>query len=333
MTPGDTPRYSAWTISQPVAKLSEQIADLCRELAPGPGRLPVESGLLGARLLAASAVGDAQSLSSWIRESSSLCVIPHGELAALPLHALLLPDSNSERQYVGVATAVHYATSTKALLRSVRGRAEGATVEPRAALFTGLDSTLPFSEWRKGIQGVFPLGQAGPLPAKAILSKDGYDPIIYVLAHGVTPSASETPFSSGFRLDDGNVVTAESLARRGRRSDFVHLDVCHGGRQSVQGGDLSGLPFAALTRSRTMLAPIELISGKAAHRFSKAFYARWLAGDVSIADAIRECIEQQVAEGASLNDWAPYWLWGDPMLVCRQSGQLGWPRPPIGTDG
>jgi CHAT domain-containing protein len=244
-----------------------------------------------------------------VRDADVIVCLSQGQLANLPLQALIRPDG----KFVAETATVVHAPSLKALsgcldrppvhgpaLLIAEPTAPGAMQEAhlvaRRLLAAQRDCEMPTdgAEMRKRLTG-----------------GDSFS-IIHLVAHGLTKPHPDS-LASYVVLPEGD-LTALDLLYGGTQADLAVLNACHLGNSGTSFGDLYGFPFALLAlRARHILAAVCPLYSPFASDFAGAFYDIYLTGG-DAGDAYRHAIGTFLAEPWTRHPafWAAYLLIGSP---------------------
>jgi hypothetical protein len=261
-------------------------------------------------------------LAEWTNQGDIICLIPHGPLHSVPLHALHLDGIPlAERN------AVFYAPSAAVLLhclnrvpnremRDSGGRAPAAIFG--CSLASGFLPTLP----RAVEEAKFVAGQpwldpgAGPVLDENVTGENlrSFWPaasVIHFAGHGLE---SPVAWENGIVLAEGERISALDFVRIKLQADLVTLSSCRTGRsRRSEGDELLGLVPALLRAGvSSVLAsqwevrerPTEMLMG----RFYELVYGHERKNK---AEALRLAVTKVREEFPLLADWAPFALFGD----------------------
>jgi len=127
--------------------------------------------------------------------------------------------------------------------------------------------------------------------------------------------------NSRLRLSTKVSVTAREWLHSGCRAQFVFINACSVGQQSLHAGDLHGFPLAIRVRGTvTEVSALAPVRSGAARRFARTFYELWASED-SLAAYRGACLEA-IRLGRSPSEWAPYLHSGAPVgLAVEKPGE------------
>lgn len=246
-----------------------------------------------------------------------LCIVPHGPLHLLPLHALRLPTG----RYLAAEKALTYApsiTSLRYCLSRRDNQLRPGTLRKPVAYVAGVsarsdthpdyfeqDSRLfQPQDWDLSVD-------VGPFAAtKArVLNQVGERDVIQLTCHGYFDTRD--PLNSGLLLADGRerpprdplelpfmmrgnyILTARELLERHLRAELVTLRACSTGLQgSRNGGDeFDGLSRALLLAGASaVIVSLWNVDQQSSLRFLEYYYRAWMA------------------PGPRLQKWRAFWL-------------------------
>jgi hypothetical protein len=250
-----------------------------------------------------------EPLRDWLRPGDLVCLVPHGILHALPIHALPVGDSPLIAGY-----PVVYAPAA-GIFPLMRNAAKGSgTVSSCASI------GVVFAEEASAVARLFgtePVDTTGLTADRVAAICAGQD-VCHFSCHGVfNPS---DPLSSGLLLGDTGAATLTARDVMGIRLDaeLVCLSACQSGVSEVAGGDeLIGLIRAFLyAGTPSIIASLWSADADATRDLMIAFYRALRAqppGMMDKAQALRAAqldIMRDAGERAVYR-WAPFALTGD----------------------
>jgi CHAT domain-containing protein len=257
-----------------------------------------------------------EPIARWTRADDIICVVPHGWLHYLPLHALKIGG-----QYLIERNAVLYLPSASVLKYCQAKRKKNPDCTParrRALVFGDSRGDLPFSRIEaQNVAAIFGveswLGDAVTFDAfrRGI---DGAD-IVHFAGHGYFDGAQA--LESGLRLAGQELLTArEVFALKGLSAHLVALSGCETGvNESRPGDELIGLTRAFLyAGTPSVLVTLWRVADDSTAFLMKRFYEliRECATGYKV-DALRQAILDTKAQPrwGSFYYWAPFVLVGD----------------------
>ncbi|MBT1098315.1 CHAT domain-containing protein [Streptomyces sp. Tu102] len=253
-------------------------------------------------------------LAEWSEPGDVVCLIPHGALHRMPLHALRVGE-----RYLIERNPVVYAPSVSVLRHSLTGR-DRAVSEPSEtmAVFGDSRQNLPDAAAEATMLGE-QFGAEVRLGAavtrehlrQALTQAD----VVHVAGHAAFDQRD--PLRSGLELHGSDVLTAGEIFGMPRmRTSLVTLSGCETGLNLQQSGDeLIGLTRAFLyARASSLLVSLWSVADDSTAFFMRRFYDHLLGSPgLAKADALRTAVlETMRAPGwGSLYHWAPFTLIGD----------------------
>ena len=246
-----------------------------------------------------------------------LCLIPHGLLHFLPLHALGLPGATLLDQM-----PVYYAPSAALAIQLNQGaRRAGGTGGLRAMVAGDSLGDLSYArleaEQVGQVLGVRPLiGEQ--VTRAAVLAQLPEADLAHFACHGYF--RLESPALSAIVLADG-VLTAGQLQRTGMRCEVLILSGCDTGAQPVSPRTLDpgGLPNALIAAgARTAVGGMWQVNDKAAQELFTRFYAELTQADAEPPDgkeigrSVAGCL--RTAQLALRETWPERYHWA-PFIV------------------
>jgi CHAT domain-containing protein len=254
-------------------------------------------------------------LARWAEPGDIVCLVPHGPLHYLPLHALRLDGS-----YLIERNPVVYSPSAAVLRHCVAGRRSGSFQfeSSLAAVFGNSLGDLPAAEAEAvdiaKMLGTEPMLREDVNREKFLKEMSRAD-VVHVAGHGLFDSGNA--LQSGLVLSGREVLTAgEIFGLSARPTYLVTLSGCETGVSSQHPGDeLIGLIRAFLyARASSVLASLWRVSDNSTAFLMQQFYRR-LLDDPSCfkADALRLAILDTMAQlrWSHFYHWAPFVLVGD----------------------
>ncbi|MCB0128199.1 MAG: CHAT domain-containing protein [Caldilineaceae bacterium] len=229
-------------------------------------------------------------LTPYLMGMRHLCLIPHGPLHYLPLHALV--DVDQLTQVAG--TTVSYAPSASILCQTEQAAPlpahQAATAEEPSALAIGVNAEgLAHAEaeatWiAQLLHGESLTGTAAT--ATQVLAALGEYRLLHFSCHG--HFRQRDPMHSALQLHDGE-LTADMLLRSASIvADLVTLSACDTGLNDLHPGDeLMGLTRAFLgSGARSLLVSLWPVHEVPTRLLMEHFYSQWQRG-VTKAMALR----------------------------------------------
>lgn len=273
-----------------------------------------------------------------LTKGDHICYAPDGPLHLVPLHYV---------EFMGeplVRTFTLSRTHCASLLWSVTEQPVGVPEHSVAVMVPTADEALEqpekveelaraprWLEQRRGAE-VIPNEEAD---LTALAERDLSDAVVHFATHGVfpDPASGRNPYeASGLVLARGgalpvkggsmDLLTPERLLDPVKPLDFhgshVTLQACVSGlSEEGQGGDALGLEWSLLMAgARTVLSTHWHVPAGTSAEFSMRFYAAWLEGGMTKAEAWRDAMlslmdEHDPFDGGNAYHWAPYSLAGD----------------------
>lgn len=250
----------------------------------------------------------------WARPGEVVCLIPHGVLHRLPLHAL-----NLDASPIIARNPIVYSPSASLLkqVRDGRSRLGVARVTPTAAVLG--DSVGDRRHARAEAELVAGLLETTPLlgaevTRAAVAESLQQADIVHVAGHGVFDA--DDPLSSGLRLADGTLFTATDVfGLPSARARLITLSGCETGVSENRPGDeLYGLVRAFFyNRLRAMVVSQWSVADASSGFLMNRFYTHVLGGAKSLAHALQSAMCDTIHEPSwsSIYHWAPFVLIGD----------------------
>lgn len=258
-----------------------------------------------------------EPLRRWAAPDDVVCLVPHGALHALPLHALGLDGAPLIERHP-VATV-----PSASVLRYVRQRRGGPLDRSAwtAAVFGDPDvrgAARQLAGARNEAEAV--ARQFGTTP---VLDRDATRDafvrgirdvdVVHFAGHALYEAGA--PMESGIALAGADVFTAQDFfALEGMRAQLVTLSGCETGMSERRSGDeLVGLSRAVLyAGARSMITSLWRLGDASARTFFETLYASLRASsDTWLVDAFRDAMRTTRNTGAPLYRWAPFTLIGD----------------------
>lgn len=245
-----------------------------------------------------------------INTIEEIVFVPRAGFAGLPLHAAHSPE--------GYLIERHRVT----YLANLDARKAGRTVRPDG-LVAGWNPQIGAGEEAKDLaERLATLGMTISRPPKAtegrkmLLDSDRAWGVVHIAAHGYF-FAWPHSMDSRLELSTKVAVTARDWLHSGCRAQFVFINACSVGRQSLHAGDLNGFPLAFRVRGAvTEVSALAPVRGTAAHQFARVFYQRWACED-SLKAYHAACVEA-IRLGWNASDWAPYLHAGAPAVLASK---------------
>ncbi|MFF6880961.1 MULTISPECIES: CHAT domain-containing protein [unclassified Streptomyces] len=253
-------------------------------------------------------------LAEWSEPGDIVCLVPHGALHRLPLHALRVGG-----EHLIERNPVVYAPSVTVLRHSRTGRERAVPDRPRTmAVFGDSRQNLPDAAAEAAMLGdrfgaEVRLGAAvtrGNLQ-RALADAD----LVHIAGHAAFDPRD--PLRSGLELHGSDVLTAGEIFGMPRmRASLVTLSGCETGISLHHSGDeLIGLTRAFLyARASSLLVSLWSVADDSTAFFMRRFYDHLLSGPgFAKADALRAATLEtmRVPGWGSLYCWAPFTLIGD----------------------
>lgn len=293
-----------------VLELGRQIRfQISRAVAAGAGARtgPRAKRLLGdsRRVLGAAYHAIMAPVLTVVGEVTTLSVVPHGPLHALPLAGLWDGERHLIERY-----QLH--TSPSASLLSLAGRTGEPRDTPEAVVVGVPDELAPWIGF-EAERVAETLGGARLLlgPAATIeqvtAAATGAD-VLHLACHGRFVAAS--PLASGLKLADG-WLTARQIFALQLRAGLVTLSGCDSGRNVIDSGDeLVGLlrGFVA-AGAATVVMSLWTVNDESTAELMTDFYAAWRGG-ASAGSALRQAQLRALAVRPHPVYWAPFLLGG-----------------------
>jgi tetratricopeptide (TPR) repeat protein len=257
-----------------------------------------------------------EPIARWTQPGTTVCLVPHGVLHYLPLHALRLGD-----EYLFERNPVCYAPSASVLKHCRVRRRDQPDIGKRDA--TGVlvmgDSRGDLPSAAAEAETVAGLFGTSPLLRKAV-TRDGLAPklphahLVHFAGHAYFDP--EEPMRSGLMLADDGVLTAEEVFRQRLGAQLVTLSGCETGiSENKPGDELLGLTRAFLyAGAPALLVSLWRVSDDSTAFLMRRFYSHLQAEPrPSRAEALRLAMLETRAEPgwSTLYHWAPFTLVGD----------------------
>lgn len=223
-----------------------------------------------------------------LKDSSDVCIVPHGLLHYIPLHALGDPTPLLERR------RVTYSPSVSVLLRDQHQTAPGGASEAAECLALGFNGTnLHYAELEARCVAAVTGGTVrtgAEATAEALYGQGPAHRVLHLACHGTfNPQA---PLASGLMLADGKLDAMTILQGPRLHADLVVLSACDTGQARVLRGDeLMGLARSILyAGASAVLVTLWPVDDLATALLMDAFYrfrGALSAGTESTAEALR----------------------------------------------
>ncbi|MEV7891996.1 CHAT domain-containing protein [Streptomyces sp. NPDC002817] len=253
-------------------------------------------------------------LAEWSEPGDVVCLVPHGALHRMPLHALRVGE-----RYLIERNPVVYAPSVSVLRHSRTGRNRAAPEQPETmAVFGDSRQNLPDAAAEATMLGdqfgaEVRLGAAVTREnlQQALTQAD----LVHIAGHAAFDQRD--PLQSGLELHGSDVLTAGEIFGMPRmRASLVTLSGCETGINLHQSGDeLIGLTRAFLyARTSSLLVSLWSVADDSTAFFMRRFYDHLLSRPgLAKADALRTAVLETMREPGwdSLYHWAPFTLIGD----------------------
>ncbi|AVV41801.1 hypothetical protein C6376_10460 [Streptomyces sp. P3] len=256
-----------------------------------------------------------QPLSRWAQPDDIICLIPHGRLHYLPLHALRIDGA-----YLIERNPVVYSPSASVLhhCRSRRRPSGPARSGWGAAVFADSRCNLPQARVEAArigeLLGSEPLLGDRVTRENLIREVTGAD-IIHIAGHAEFHRANA--LESGIQLAGTDVMTAADVfGLDAIDTDLVTLSACETGvSENHPGDELIGLTRAFLyARASSVLVSLWAVADESTAFLMERFYTHLLGRPDGLkADALRQAIldTKDRAGWESFFYWAPFVLIGD----------------------
>lgn len=244
----------------------------------------------------------------WIDQvcTSNLLMIPHGELHALPLHALF-----DGKRYLIDRFRISYAPSAEVFRRTALAgpgaTGPGLLIGRADVLAPAIDDEIARLAALAPESRVYTGERA---TRNALFDGASAASFVHVSTHGFFKK--DNPMFSGFELADGP-VTALDLYSRSWPNELVTLSGCSTGVSHVTAGDeLLGVVRGFLhAGARSLLLSLWNVSDEATVLLIESFYRKWRKG-MGKAGAIRYAMGEVRAKYQHPFYWAPFQLIGRP---------------------
>jgi CHAT domain-containing protein/tetratricopeptide (TPR) repeat protein len=252
-------------------------------------------------------------LAGWLEPDDVLCVVPHGLLHYLPLHALRL-----DGRYVIERNPVVYSPSVTVLKYCRAGRRDSARPSRRtAAVFGDARDDLPAS--RAEAVAVARLLGSEPILGSAVTRQAFWEAaaastdIVHFAGHG--DFSGRDALASGLRLAGGDVLTARDVfAGAPLDAALVTLSGCETGVSEHHPGDeLLGLTRAFMYRGvPSLVVSLWRVADRSAEFLMRRFYGHLLTDPPpATVDALRAAMLETMAQPG----WSPFYHWAPFVLV------------------
>jgi CHAT domain-containing protein len=253
-------------------------------------------------------------LEEWSEPGDIVCLVPHGALHILPLHALRVGGS-----YLIERNPVVYVPSVSALRHSQAGRGEATTrAGRRAAVFGDSRRNLPAASVEAtmvaelfGVEANLGERVSRDSLLLALTSAD----IVHFAGHAGFDALD--PLDSGLQLAGSDTLTAsEIFGSPAMGASLVTLSGCETGLSRNQPGDeLIGLVRAFLyARASSVVVSLWSVADDSTGFLMRRFYEHLLCNQSMYkVDALRVAILETMAEPRweSFYYWAPFVIIGD----------------------
>jgi tetratricopeptide (TPR) repeat protein len=254
-------------------------------------------------------------IAAWSAPGDIVCLVPHGPLHYLPLHAL-----DVEGRCLIERNPVVYSPSASVLRYCQAKRRPGATTDVlgTAAVFGDPTGDLPGS--RAEAEDVARMFGAAPLLGDAVTPESIRRALAGVdLVHfgGHSRFDADRPLESGLLLSGGRRLTArEVFALEGLDARLVALSSCESGVSENRPGDeLIGLTRAFLyAGAPSIMVSLWRVEDRSSTQLMSRFYSelRGCAGLFKVDAMQRAALAiRREANWASFYHWAPFILVGD----------------------
>ncbi len=252
----------------------------------------------------------------WAAPDDIVCLVPHGWLHYLPLHALKLEGS-----YLIERNAVVYGPSASVLKHCQTNRklsVDSAPAHRTAAIFGDSRENLPAARAEAmmlgELFGIEPVLGKGVTREAFLQMTAGVD-IVHFAGHA--EFSSTHALESGLHLAGSDILTAgEIFGLDEVHAYLIALSGCETGvNQNRPGDELIGLTRAFLyARAASVLVSLWQVSDESTAFLMSRFYT-YLRDDLTIlkVDALRRAMLDTKAQPswASFYHWAPFTLIGD----------------------
>jgi CHAT domain-containing protein len=241
--------------------------------------------------------------------AQTLCVVPHGRLHRIPLHAVEVGGGPLLERL-----DVTYAPSAAAAMRTVQpdavpGRGDGTALVVGDALGDLPSARLEASAVARGL-GVE--AWLGPDATRdRVVAALGSCSLAYFAGHAVYEDGD--PLASGIVLAGGEVLSARHLTNLERLPERLVISGCESATQRVDPGDeLTGLASTLLFGgARSLVLSLWDVDDEAASEILRATRERMLEAGTSLAHALRMAALQRRRRHPHPHQWAPFVVVGD----------------------
>ena len=254
-------------------------------------------------------------LGNWTDPDDIICLIPHGCLHYLPLHALKIDGG-----FLAQRNAVAYSPST-AVLKHCVGRRSSASLRNeaglrKAAVFGDSRGDLPAARDEAGqlaaLLGTTPV-LGDEVTRENVLRGVADADFVHMAGHAFFSSTD--PLDSGLRLAGSETLTAAQIfGWQALNASLVTLSGCETGVSANHPGDeLIGLVRAFLyARASSVVVSLWPVRDKSTGFLMRQFYAHLLA-DPSVlkVDALR----QAMLDTMSQPEWAEFYHWASFVMI------------------
>ncbi|HUN35410.1 MAG TPA: CHAT domain-containing protein [Trebonia sp.] len=255
-------------------------------------------------------------LGTWADPEDIICLVPHGCLHYLPLHALKV-----DGRYLAERNPVTYSPSTGVLKHCLSRRATtpaGSAGSRQAAVFGDSRENLPAAREEASqlaaLLGATPV--IGPEVTRERLLHGVADAdFVHIAGHAFF--SGDDPLESGLQLAGGDILTAAQIfGWQALNASLVTLSGCETGVSANHPGDeLIGLVRAFLyARASAVLVSLWPVRDKSTAFLMRRFYERMLADPTVLkADALRHAMLDTMSQPGlgEFYHWASFVLIGD----------------------
>lgn len=254
-------------------------------------------------------------LSRWAEPGDIVCLVPHGPLHNLPLHALKVDGS-----WLIERNTIVYSPSASVLKHCLSSRSpdEAGPIRRTAVVFGDSQENLPAARAEAimlaDLLGIAPV--LGDAVSKENLLRGMAEADMLHFAGHARFNSSEG-LGSGLYLAAGDVLTAaEVFGLPALNAYLVTLSGCEtGAGQHHPGDELIGLTRAFLyARTASVLVSLWEVADESTAFLMRRFYSRLLADPCGFkADALRLAVLDTMAQPqwAAFYYWAPFIMVGD----------------------
>jgi CHAT domain-containing protein/tetratricopeptide (TPR) repeat protein len=258
----------------------------------------------------------AAPIARWAERDEPVCLVPHGVLHYVPMHALHVDgEPLVARNPVSVAPSAsvleycRLALAGRRALPAERSAPVLVVGDPRGDLPNARVEAAALAR----LLGVAPLLD-GAATLGAVRARLADAALVHFAGHAYF--ASDRPMDSGLWLADGEVLTAETLLGERLRASLVTLSACETGVSEQRPGDeLLGLTRALLHAGvpRVVVSLWQVADESTAFLMERFYGALRDDPDAGAAEALRRAMLATRAEPrwGSMFHWAPFTLVGD----------------------